>query len=36
MTYVVHIKNWMKFYIMLNTRLKTAAKNDFEKNFLSL
>ena len=27
--------NWMKPYIMLNTRLSTAAKNEFEKDFLN-
>ena len=28
--------NWMKPYIMLNTRLKTAAKNEFEKYYFKL
>ena len=28
--------NWMKPYIMLNTRLRTAAKHEFEKDFLKL
>ena len=26
--------NWMKPYIMLNAKLKTAAKNEFKKDFL--
>ena len=28
--------NWMRPYIMLNTRLRTAAKNEFEKDFFNL
>ena len=28
--------NWMKPYIMLNTRLRTAAKIEFEKDFFNL
>ena len=27
---------WMKIYIMLNTRLRIAAKNGFEKDFFRL
>lgn len=28
--------NWMEKYIMLNTNLRTKAKNDFEKDFFKL
>ena len=28
--------NWMEPYIMLNSRLKTAANNEFEKDFFKL
>ena len=28
--------NWMKPYIMLNTKLRTAARNEFERDFLKL
>ena len=27
---------WLKEYTEMNTKLKTEAKNDFEKNFLKL
>ena len=31
-----HYSKWTKAYIMLNIKLKTAAKNEFEKDFIKL
>lgn len=28
--------HWMNLFIMLNTKLKTTAKNDFKKDFFQL
>ena len=35
---VIHFNQevWLKEYIDMNTKLKTEAKNDFEKRFLQI
>ena len=33
---VIQFNQWLKPYIGMNTKLRTKAKNDFEKDFLKL